>query len=65
MLAIWSTFWEQQLNEISPLAEKVKEYDMQLFDYPLDFQLNGIKITGLLKIFMKQEWYISPGLLNC
>lgn len=42
-------FWEQQLNEISPLAEKVKEYDMQLFDYPFDFQLNGIKITGLLK----------------
>ncbi|RXN71235.1 exodeoxyribonuclease V subunit gamma [Providencia rettgeri] len=42
-------FWEQQLTEILPLAEKVKEYDRQLFDYPIDFEINRVKITGVLK----------------
>ncbi|MGG4608920.1 exodeoxyribonuclease V subunit gamma [Providencia sp. Me31A] len=42
-------FWEQQLKEISPLAEKIKEYEMPFFDYPFSCDINGIKVTGLLK----------------
>lgn len=42
-------FWEQQLNEIVPLAEKIKEYEVQQFDYPIDCEIDGIKITGQLK----------------
>lgn len=42
-------FWEQQLNEVTPLAEKVKEYRAPQFNYAIDCEINGIKITGLLK----------------
>ncbi|MTC56689.1 MULTISPECIES: exodeoxyribonuclease V subunit gamma [Providencia] len=42
-------FWEQQLNDIVPLAEKVKEYGEQRFDYPIECEINGIKITGSLR----------------
>ncbi|MGO2304954.1 MAG: exodeoxyribonuclease V subunit gamma [Providencia sp.] len=42
-------FWEQQLDEVIPLAEKVKEHEAQQFDYQIDIEINGIKISGLLK----------------
>ncbi|WP_369308522.1 exodeoxyribonuclease V subunit gamma [Providencia rettgeri] len=42
-------FWEQQLNEIIPLAEKIKEHELQQFDYPIDCEVEGIRITGQLK----------------
>lgn len=42
-------FWEQQLEEVIPLAEKVKEHEAQQFDYQIDVEIKGIKISGLLK----------------
>ena len=42
-------FWEKQLNDIAPLAEKVKEYGDQRIDYPIECEIQGIKITGLLR----------------
>ncbi|EMD1718814.1 exodeoxyribonuclease V subunit gamma [Providencia stuartii] len=42
-------FWEQQVKDIAPLAEKIKEQNTQLFDHVIDIQINGIKINGVLK----------------
>ncbi|MEQ5126375.1 exodeoxyribonuclease V subunit gamma [Providencia alcalifaciens] len=42
-------FWEKQLNDIAPLAEKVKEYGDRRVDYPIECEIHEIKITGLLR----------------
>lgn len=42
-------FWEQQINEITPLAEKVKEQNIQPENYVIDTQINNIQLTGILK----------------
>ncbi|MDV5226466.1 exodeoxyribonuclease V subunit gamma [Providencia rettgeri] len=42
-------FWEQQMNNIMPLAEKVKEQNIQPFDHVIDTDINGIKLTGVLR----------------
>lgn len=42
-------FWEQQVNEIAPLADKVKEHNIQPFNYMVDTKISDIKVTGALK----------------
>ncbi|UDG81146.1 RecBCD enzyme subunit RecC [Candidatus Hartigia pinicola] len=41
--------WEQQINAIIPLAEKVKEHYTKSYNYIIDTQIIGIKITGIIK----------------
>ncbi|EKT60128.1 exodeoxyribonuclease V subunit gamma [Providencia sneebia] len=41
--------WEQQVNEMVPLAEKIKERLEPTFNHIIDTEINGIKITGVLK----------------
>ncbi|EML1935586.1 exodeoxyribonuclease V subunit gamma [Providencia sp. 21OH12SH02B-Prov] len=42
-------YWEQQINDIAPLAEKIKQQNVQPTDYVIDLQINGIKISGVLR----------------
>ncbi len=37
-------YWEQQINDIAPLAEKIKQQNVQPTDYVIDLQINGIKL---------------------